>query len=154
MLLCRRWEIRWWSCSRRSSRRLSWTCAGYRRAQDLLGPNPTAFCGTSYSDCGAVGGSANLDMRWQSLPRSSIRGVRFVVFSQDKVQQRLVQSSSLTLQFLRVGRGGGGRIHKNQRRHVCQLIPVGTIQCVHTQAGPDTAGICCLQLSSSRIYGF
>ena len=25
-----------------------------------------------------------------------------------------------------------GRIHKNQRRHVCQLILVSTIQCLHT----------------------
>ena len=49
-----------------------------------------------------------LVMCWQSLPPSSIRGVRFVVVSQDSVQQRLVQSSSLILQFLRVGRGGGG----------------------------------------------
>ena len=47
----------------------------------------------------------NLGMRWQSLPRSPTQGVRSVVFSQDRVQQRLVQSSSLILQFLRVGGG-------------------------------------------------
>ena len=46
-----------------------------------------------------------LVMCLQSLPPSSVRGVRFVVVSQDSVQQRLVQSSSLILQFLRVGRG-------------------------------------------------
>ena len=42
-------------------------------------------------------------MRWQSLLRSFTRGVRFVAFPQDRVQQRLVQRSSLTLQFLRDG---------------------------------------------------
>ena len=34
-------------------------CAGCRRAQDLFGPHPTAFGGTSYEDGGAVGGSAD-----------------------------------------------------------------------------------------------
>ena len=46
-----------------------------------------------------------------------------------------------------------GRIHKNQKRHVCQLILVHTIQCVYTQTGPDTASVSSLQLSSSRIRG-
>ena len=36
-------------------------------------------------------------------PRRSIRGERFVVFSQDRVQQRLGPSRSLTIQFLKVG---------------------------------------------------
>ena len=53
----------------------------------------------------------DLGMRWQSWPRSSIRGVRFVVFSQDRAQQRLVQSSSSILQFLRVG-GGVAEVFK------------------------------------------
>ena len=42
-------------------------------------------------------------LRW--LPRNSFRGVSSVVFSQDRVQQRLGPSRSLPLQFLRVGGG-------------------------------------------------
>ena len=33
--------------------------AGCRRAQGLYGPNPAAFCGTSYAESGTVGGSAD-----------------------------------------------------------------------------------------------
>ena len=59
MLLCHRWEISCLSCCRRSSRRLLWSLCRFRRAQDLFGPLPAAFCGRPYGHGGAVGGSAN-----------------------------------------------------------------------------------------------
>ena len=100
--LCRKWGIR--------SRRLSWSLC-------RVSPCPRSPRTASHSVLRFVVLLVEVatEPGWLSLPRCSNRGVRFVVFSQNWVQQRPVQRSSLILQFLRVGGGEGGRWRRSSR---------------------------------------
>ena len=98
-LLCRSWGISRWSCNRRLSRRLLWSLC-------RLSPCPRSPWTASRSVLRYVvlrwqsswwKCQLSLGMRWQSSPRRFIRGVRFVVFSLDRVQQRIWRKSLIFL---------------------------------------------------------
>ena len=105
MLLCRRWEIRCLSCSRRSSRLSLSLCRYLQCPRSLWTVSPSVLpflCRRRWNSWWKCRRS-QCTLLWFS-PRRSIRGERYDVFSQDWVQHRLCPGL-LTIQFLR-GRGG------------------------------------------------
>ena len=112
MCLCRRWVD---SGGGGSAEDRQAVCrAGYRRAQDLSGPNPTAFCGASSAEGWTVGESAHdrvLLFSTAAACRADHRQFQFrvvevvvdwevfKVFPQDRIQQHGLWSRTLTFQF-------------------------------------------------------
>ena len=122
---CRFWTllgclggIRWWRCCGCSTCRLSSRSSQCPRSLWTGSPSVLLLVVRRWQNSWWMCRRSQCTLLWFS-PRRSIGGERSVVFSQDRVQQRLdsgLLRRSVTLQFLRFGGGGGGGLQGSQCR--------------------------------------